>query len=101
MAASAFLLRSTERFLSRRRPGRALAFVARSSVPVIAVDWLAQREPERGTRSDVPISALVHEIDPAPAVRAGVLDGEPVVVKDGIDVGGHRTGNGLLDGGDL
>ncbi|CAN5921732.1 amidase [soil metagenome] len=75
--------------------------MARTSVPVFATNWLAGRTPETGTGSDVDISALVTEVDPTPLTREGVLEGEPVVVKDGIDVRGHHTGNGLLDGGDL
>jgi aspartyl-tRNA(Asn)/glutamyl-tRNA(Gln) amidotransferase subunit A len=99
-AASISLLRASERFLARRQPGRALAFMARTSVPVFAADWLAARAPESGTSSD-DVSPLVIEGDAAPETRDGVLGGEPVVVKDAIDVRGHRTGNGLRDGGEI
>lgn len=100
-ASSLTMLGMSERFLTRRRPGRVLARLARAPVPVLATNWLASRLPEAGTSSDEEITPLVIEVDAAPHSRTGVLEGEPVVVKDGIDVRGHRTGIGMLDGGDL
>ena len=98
-AISAPLLRVTERFLARRQPGRALALLARTSVPLFATDWMAGRKPEPGLDGD-DTSPLMATVDAAPAHRRRVLDGEPVVIKDAIDVGGTHTGLGLLDGGD-
>lgn len=86
------------RFLERRRPGRALTWLARADIPVIAPDWLAGHTPELDVDEVTP---LVCEVDPAPASRGGVLGGEPVVVKDAIDVRGVRTGLGLRDGGEI
>ncbi len=99
-AASATFLRVSERFLTRRQPGRALAFLARTSVPILAPDWIAARTPEPGLDGDE-ISPLITAVDAAPAVRAGVLDGDPVVIKDALDILGFRTGLGLRDGGDV
>ncbi len=86
------------RFLERRRPGRALSWLAGAAVPVIAPDWVA-RETHDTDVDDV--GPFVRELDPAPADRGGVLGGEPVVVKDAIDVRGVRTGLGLRDGGEV
>ena len=102
-AASELFLRAGERFLTRRQPGRALTFLARTSVPVFAPDWIAAREPEPGL-ADASISPLLSAVDPAPTAAtgaAGVLAGDAVVVKDAIDIAGTRTGLGLRDGGDL
>jgi Asp-tRNA(Asn)/Glu-tRNA(Gln) amidotransferase A subunit family amidase len=101
-AASAPFLRASERFLTRRQPGRALALLARTSVPVLAPDWIAARTPEPGIAdAGADISPLVVDVDAAPAAPGGVLGGAPVVVKDALDVRGVRTGLGLRDGGDL
>jgi Asp-tRNA(Asn)/Glu-tRNA(Gln) amidotransferase A subunit family amidase len=97
---SAGFLQLSERFLSRRQPGRALALLARTSVPVFAPDWFAARRPEGGLGDD-DASPLVATVDTAPTRRDGPLGGEPVVVKDAIDIAGMRTGLGLIDGGDL
>jgi len=101
-AASSSFLRAGERFLTRRQPGRALALLARTSVPVLAPDWIAAREPEAGLDGEAP-SPLVTTIDARPPSGATttVLGGEPVVVKDALDVAGLATGPGLSDGGDL
>jgi aspartyl-tRNA(Asn)/glutamyl-tRNA(Gln) amidotransferase subunit A len=99
IASTAPVLLAGERFLARRRPGRMLALLARASVPVIAPDWFASRMPEPGVElADDPIRL---ELDPAPASKTGALDGDPVVVKDAIDVAGTHSGLGLRDGGDL
>jgi amidase len=97
-SASAKLLQASEDFLSRKKPGRSLALLARTSVPILGTNWLASRSPDANGLSD--ISPLVAEIETPPAVREGVLEGEAVVVKDAIDVRGHPTGNGLRDEGD-
>jgi aspartyl-tRNA(Asn)/glutamyl-tRNA(Gln) amidotransferase subunit A len=101
-AASQMFLRVGERFLTRRQPGRALALLARTSVPIFAPDWIARREPDAGLDGD-DISPLVCAVDAAPSAeaRAGILGGDPVVIKDAIDVAGTRTGLGLRDGGDV
>ena len=99
--SSARFLHVGERFLSRRKPGRALALLARAPVPVLAADWLAARTPELGLEAADDAGPLIATVDAAPATADGVLAGDPVVVKDAIDVGGHRTGVGLRDGGDL
>jgi Asp-tRNA(Asn)/Glu-tRNA(Gln) amidotransferase A subunit family amidase len=99
-AASETFLRAGERFLSRRQPGRALTLLARTSVPILAPDWIANREPEADLL-DPSISPLLAPVDAAPPAHAGILGGERVVVKDAVDIGGMRTGLGLRDGGDL
>lgn len=100
-AAPAVFLRASERFLTRRQPGRALALLARAAVPVLAPDWMAARTPDPELDLGAAISPLITAVDPAPAAGAGVLAGAPVVVKDALDVAGTRTGLGLRDGGDL
>jgi aspartyl-tRNA(Asn)/glutamyl-tRNA(Gln) amidotransferase subunit A len=102
-AASAAFLRAGERFLSRRQPGRALTLLARTSVPLLATEWIAARMPDIDLVSDAgasAISPLMCAVDAAPTVRTGVLAGEPVVIKDAIDVAHTQTGLGLRDGGD-
>ncbi|MDX2086495.1 MAG: amidase [Kofleriaceae bacterium] len=86
------------RFLARRRPGRALTWLARTPVPVLAADWIAEREPVGEENAPNP-SPLIEEIAPRDA-PAGVLDGD-VVIKDQIDVAGLRTGVGMADGGEV
>ncbi|MCB9572771.1 MAG: amidase [Kofleriaceae bacterium] len=98
--ASATMLRASERFLSRRQPGRALALLARAAVPIMAVDRIAARRPAPGLAED-DAGPLIAEVDAAPAAATGPLAGEPVVVKDAIAVRGTRTGMGLRDGGDV
>lgn len=98
-AASEMFLRAGERFLSRRQPGRALTLLARASVPIIAPDWIANREPDPDLDT-ADVSPLLCAVDAAPASRDGVLGGERVVIKDAIDIAGTRTGLGLRDGGD-
>lgn len=100
LPSSLSFLGASERFLTRRQPGRALTLIARTSVPVFAADWFAARAPGDGTSAQ-DVSPLVSDLDPPPATNKGALAGEPVVVKDAIDVRGHHTGYGLLDGGDL
>lgn len=89
------------RFLTRRRPGRALAWIAGTAVPVFGPDWMAGHAPEAACADVDPITPLVCEVDAAPGTRGGVLGGDAVVVKDAIDVRGTRTGLGLRDGGEL
>ncbi len=100
IATSAPWLQLVERFLARRRPGRALVRLARTPVPVIAADWIAARRPAAGLDAE-DVSPLVSRLDPAPMRGDGPLDGEPVVIKDALDVRGTRTGLGLADGGEL
>jgi aspartyl-tRNA(Asn)/glutamyl-tRNA(Gln) amidotransferase subunit A len=87
-----------ERFLTRRRPGWLLELIARTPVPVIGPDRLADRHPEPAGAGDA-ASPLVEAIAPRPC-PPGVLDGD-VVIKDQIDVAGCRTGVGLADGGEV
>src|SRR5688572_24153903 len=89
------LVDMAERFLSKRRPGRALAMLARARIPILAPDRFAARGPETSIDDASP---LVCECD-RPRT-SGVLDGD-VIIKDQIDVAGLRTGVGLHDGGDL
>src|SRR5688572_2890377 len=102
-AASELFLRAGERFLARRQPGRALTLLARTSVPIFAPDWIAKREPDAGLDgADIsPLACIIDDAAPTAAMRAGVLGGDPVVIKDAIDVARTRTGLGLRDGGDL
>src|SRR3954464_7531790 len=95
------LLRASASFLRRRRPGRVLALLARTSVPVLVPDWFAGHAPDGGLEGEADASPLVTTVDPAPVTREGALGGEPVVIKDAIDVGGVRTGCGLRDGGEV
>jgi len=94
-AASADLLAMMERFLTRRRPGRALALLAGTSVPVIGVERMAAREPEAVL--DPAPSPILRMLGPRPTHPRGPLAGEPVVVKDAIDVAGARTAVGLRE----
>jgi Asp-tRNA(Asn)/Glu-tRNA(Gln) amidotransferase A subunit family amidase len=88
------------RFFTRRRPGRMLTMLAGTAVPVLGPDWMAGHAPEAACDVDE-ITPLVCEVDAAPTTRGGVLGGEPVVIKDAVDVRGTRTGLGLRDGGEL
>jgi Asp-tRNA(Asn)/Glu-tRNA(Gln) amidotransferase A subunit family amidase len=88
-----WLAEMVQRFLTERRPGRALAMLARAPIPILVPDRFAARAPELALDSTSP---LVDTCDPTAV--AGVLDGD-VVIKDQIDVAGTRTGVGLLDGG--
>jgi Asp-tRNA(Asn)/Glu-tRNA(Gln) amidotransferase A subunit family amidase len=92
--ASAAFLRFSERFLSRRRPGRALTLLARTSVPVFAPDWFASRLPELGLDGG-DCSPLMVSAAAATAPGGGVLAGAPVVIKDALDVRDLPTGLGL------
>jgi len=87
-----------ERFLTRRRPGRALTLLARTSIPIVATDRFARRVPDEDLAPGSP-SPLVDVIEPRPRVD-GPLDGD-VIIKDQIDVAGLRTGVGLADGGEV
>jgi aspartyl-tRNA(Asn)/glutamyl-tRNA(Gln) amidotransferase subunit A len=86
------------RMLPRARPGRALAMIARASVPIVGAERFAARMPEHGAAAH-DTSPLVEECEPRTFVP-GVLDGD-VVIKDQIDVAGLRTGVGLADGGEV
>ena len=89
------LAEMAERFLRKRRPGRALTMLARVRVPILVPDRFAMRQPELDIDSTSPlVGDYVREVAP------GILDGD-VVIKDQIDVAGTRTGVGLLDGGHL
>ncbi len=100
VAASAPWLRASERFLTRRQPGRALALLARTAVPVLAVERIAARRPEPGLDDESP-DPLVCAVDLAAPRTDGPLAGAAVVVKDAFDVAGLRTGLGLRDGGEV
>ncbi len=98
MVAMSWIDELAMRMLSRTQPGRALAALARASVPVVGAERFAARAPQPGvTAPDT--SPLVSPCEPRP-FAPGVLDGD-VVIKDQIDVAGLRTGVGLADGGDL
>lgn len=90
-------VRLVARFLERRRPGRALSWLAGAAVPVLAPDWMARQAPSTDVDDTGP---FVCELDERPSI-GGVLDGHPVAVKDAIDVRGVRSGLGLRDGGDM
>ena len=66
-------------FLTRRRPGRALTWLARTPVPVMAAEWFARQAPldDDGVASPSP---FVENILPREA-PPGILDGG-VVIKD-------------------
>jgi aspartyl-tRNA(Asn)/glutamyl-tRNA(Gln) amidotransferase subunit A len=84
------------RFLHGRRPGRALALLARAKVPIVGSDRLAQRRPGPGLETPERPSPFAHvEVREA---TPGVLDGD-VAIKDQIDVAGMPTGIGMRDGG--
>lgn len=84
------------RFLHGRRPGRALAMVARAPVPIVGSDRFAQRRPDPGLDTAERPSPFAHvQIREA---TPGVLDGD-VAIKDQIDVAGMPTGVGMRDGG--
>lgn len=86
-----------ERFLTRRRPGWLLELLARAPVPVIGPDRLARRRPDLPHVEHVsPLVPASSETPRAPGV-GGVLAGD-VVIKDQIDVAGHRTAIGLPTG---
>ena len=86
-----------ERILTRVRPGRALAMLARMPVPILRAETFATTFPQVHMGAASP---LVAEVVPVAAL-AGPLGGEGVVVKDQLDVAGMRTGVGLPDGGEL
>jgi aspartyl-tRNA(Asn)/glutamyl-tRNA(Gln) amidotransferase subunit A len=86
------------RFLSNRRPGRALTWLARAPVPVLGAEWFARRLPEVEETGPSP-SPFVEDIAPR-AAPPGILDGG-VVIKDQVDVAGLRTGVGMEGGGEL
>ena len=85
------------RFLTARRPGRFLTWLARTRVPVLSADRFASRLPTGPIDRDT--SPLVELFDPPPAV-AGLLDGD-VAIKDQIDVAGRSTGVGLAGVGEI
>ena len=86
----------SERFLRRRAPGRALARLAATSLPLVAVERIAARAPEPGL-ADLAPTPLVCALALAPT-GSGVLDDAAVVVKDAIDVAGLPTTGGVLGG---
>lgn len=86
----------SERFLRRRAPGRALARLAATSLPLVAVERIAARAPEAGLAEETP-SPLVCALALAPTGR-GALEDAAVVVKDAIDVAGQPTTGGVLGG---
>jgi aspartyl-tRNA(Asn)/glutamyl-tRNA(Gln) amidotransferase subunit A len=92
-------LDAAERFLIRRRPGRALTWLAGTPIPVLRADRFAAVRPESASSAADP-SPLVGPIAPLPDRDDGTLAGG-VVIKDQIDVAGLRTGIGLADGGEL
>jgi Asp-tRNA(Asn)/Glu-tRNA(Gln) amidotransferase A subunit family amidase len=103
LPVSPLILRWTARQV-RSSPGKErAAFLLRAlsgrHFPVLAAEWLARREPSAslGDPERSPfVTRFVRHVS-----AEGPLHGEPVAVKDSIDVEGARTGFGLLDGGDM
>ncbi|HEY6040386.1 MAG TPA: amidase, partial [Kofleriaceae bacterium] len=90
---------AAERFLIRRRPGRALTWLAGTPIPVLRPDRFAAVQPEAAAPDGDP-SPLVGPTAPLAGDDRGMLAGG-VVIKDQIDVAGLRTGVGLADGGEV
>lgn len=99
------VLRGTARVLGalQRPTAAALRLLARTHLPVVAAERFAARAPDPAPRGAA--SHFAGDADPfvirfpsAPCAE-GPLAGEPVAVKDSIDVGGVRTGLGLRSGG--
>jgi Asp-tRNA(Asn)/Glu-tRNA(Gln) amidotransferase A subunit family amidase len=97
--ADRWFLGVAERFLARRTPGRLLARVAATSLPLTAVERIAGRTPEPGLADDEasPLTCALA----LPATAAGPLADAAVVVKDAIDVAGVPTTGGVLVGAPL
>jgi len=76
--------------------GRALAYVARAPVPIIAAERYSTRQPEPGSAlpETSPLCATCDRLE-----GTGPLGGDAVVVKDQLDVAGLPTGVGLADAG--
>src|SRR5690606_12917717 len=90
LAASALSTR-----IGRRAVRRAVLAGTQQAVPLFFVEWMAGRRPAARAPHDA--SPIVTACD-APATQPGPLDGEAVVVKDALDVGGVATGLGLRAG---
>ncbi len=104
LSVSPSILSWTARRLHTSPSKERAAFILRSlsgrHLPVLAAEWLARRTPSAPRRDPAAESPFVTRL--APLVCAeGPLQGEPVVVKDSIDIAGTPTGFGLLDGGEL
>jgi Asp-tRNA(Asn)/Glu-tRNA(Gln) amidotransferase A subunit family amidase len=65
------------------------------AMPLPLVEWMSDRTPTARARTHA--SPIVVRCDAGPT-SAGALDGESLVVKDALDVGGVRTGVGLPSG---
>jgi aspartyl-tRNA(Asn)/glutamyl-tRNA(Gln) amidotransferase subunit A len=95
MAPMRWLVVAAERFLTNRRPGRALALLVRAPIPIVTPDRYAQRRPELALDDANPLVCTCER-----PRTTGVLDGD-VVIKDQIDVAGLPTGVGMRDGGEV
>jgi Asp-tRNA(Asn)/Glu-tRNA(Gln) amidotransferase A subunit family amidase len=84
-----------ETSFGRRATRRVLIAGAERSVPVVLVEWMASREP--AARGMARASPIVTPCDARPT-STGPLDGDSLVVKDALDVGGAPTGLGLASG---
>ena len=90
LAASALRTR-----IGRRAARRAVLAGTQQAVPLLFVEWMAGRRPAaRGPGDASPIVTACE----ARATQPGPLEGEAVVVKDALDVGGVATGLGLRAG---
>ncbi|MEO8700586.1 MAG: amidase [Kofleriaceae bacterium] len=85
-----------ERFLKSPRSGRLLTLLARTPMPVILPDEIADRMPDAGFDQDS--SPIIELLEARAPGTGGLLDGD-VVIKDQIDVAGFRTGVGTQSGG--
>ena len=90
-----WLVIAAERFLTDRRPGRALTLLARTPIPIVAADRYALRRPELSPSAASPLVSTCDR-----PRTPGVLDGD-VVIKDQIDVAGLPTGIGMREGGEV
>ncbi|MDQ3368449.1 MAG: amidase [Myxococcota bacterium] len=93
------LFEAAETFLTRRRPGRALTWLARTPIPFVTPDRIAALLPDPDLEAISP-SPLVDGNPERPPPPPGILEGG-VVIKDQIDVAGMRTGVGMADGGEV
>lgn len=96
------LLRGTARLfggaLLQRPIAAALSLLSRTSLPVVGAERFAAGKPDPTAEGAGEQDPFVIRF-PAATCAEGPLAGEPVAVKDSIDVAGALTGLGLRDGG--
>lgn len=101
-ALSPRLLRGTARLLGgsllQRPTAAVLGLLSRTVLPIVGAERFAAGVPEPSSGGAGEQDAFVIRFPPATCV-AGPLAGEPVAVKDSIDVAGAPTGLGLREGG--